>query len=625
MKYGGLAALSAAVLLLEITLTRIYSVTQGYHFAFLAVSLGLLGFGVSGTILFTMPQLWRRAGPRLLWVSALLFILTALGSYWAINRIPFDAYRLVLEPRMFLHLALFYLAPVVPFFFAGLALGGSISLEPKKAGGLYGASLVGAGIGALLALAGPAASGLAGAVGVVVALGVVASLAFTLASWARRLWLPVGIGLVVVVGGWWLAGQVDLRLSPYKALPQVLRQRDAELTWTQWNAFSRVDVVKSEGLHQAPGLSFSYSQALPTQTAFTVDWDNLSSLSSIAAEEAVFTEYLPTAVAHHLLQEPRVLVVEPGGGLDVLTALHGGAAEVLALVGNPLEAELLRGRFADEAGGTFTDPRVRVVVGNPRSYLAREGERFDLVVISLREAFRPVTAGAYSLAENHLYAREAFQAYFRHVDRGGLLMVARWVQTPPSEELRMMATVVEALEDLGVEELENKLAALRTLQTLTLVAKKEPFTPLEGERLRTFADALQFDLSYLPGLRPGELNRFFVLPEEVYYSAFQRLLEPAEREQLYREHPFNVAPATDERPFFFHFFRWRQVPDVLGQLGKEWQPFGGAGFLVVLAFLAVAVVVSTGMILVPLLLRRAEPRSEVGGGLGRRWGTLIRS
>ena len=145
MRYLGLGSISAAVLLLEITLTRVYSVTQGYPFAFLAVSLGLLGFGVSGTVLFAMPRLWREGRLRLLSTSALLFPITALGAYWAINRIPFDAYRLVVEPEMYLHLVLYYLVPVAPLFFAGLALGGAISLEPQKAAGLYGCSLVGSG------------------------------------------------------------------------------------------------------------------------------------------------------------------------------------------------------------------------------------------------------------------------------------------------------------------------------------------------------------------------------------------------------------------------------------------------------------------------------------------------
>ena len=171
MRYAGLAALSAAVVLLELTLTRVYSVTQGYHFAFLAVSLGLMGFGASGTVLFAAPLLWQKPRHGLLGYSALLFTLSVLGSYWAINLIPFDAYRLVVDPVMLLYLALYYLVPVVPFFFAGLVLCGALSLEPRKAGGLYGASLVGAGAGSLLALGGPAAWGPSGALGMVAFLG----------------------------------------------------------------------------------------------------------------------------------------------------------------------------------------------------------------------------------------------------------------------------------------------------------------------------------------------------------------------------------------------------------------------------------------------------------------------
>ena len=623
MRYLGLGAISAAVLLLEITLTRVYSVTQGYHFAFLAVSLGLLGFGVSGTVLFAVPRLWREGRHRLLSASALLFSITALGSYWAINRIPFDAYRLVVEPEMYLHLVLYYLAPVVPLFFAGLALGGAISLEPQKAGGLYGSSLVGSGAGALLALAGPAAWGPSGAMGLVVTLGAVAWWAFARGPLARRLGISATVGIALVALAWWLPAQVELRLSPYKSLPQVLRQQGAELKWTGWNSFSRVDVVSSGGLHQAPGLSLAYGQALPHQTALTVDGDNLTSLTASAPEDAVFTEFLPTSAAFQLLIQPRVLVVEPGGGLDLLTALHHGAAQVTALVGNPLEAELLGGEFAGQAGNVYRDPRVKVVVGNPRAYLSREEDRFNLIVVSLRDAFRPITAGAYSLSEDHLYSKEAFRAYFRQLAPDGLLMATRWVQTPPSEETRMTATVVEALEGLGVDSLDQKLAALRTLQTFTVLAKREPFTPGEIQELRDFAASRQMDLSYLPGPQEVELNRFFVIPGESYFSGIKRLLDPRQRQQFYREQTFDVTPITDDKPFFFHFFKWRQVPDVLARLGRVWQPFGGAGFLVILVFLAVSLVVSAVLIPVPLLFRKAAAGTGNGGSSPRGWAAMV--
>ena len=615
MTYVGLGALSAAVLLLELTLTRVYSVTQGYHFAFLAVSLGLFGFGVSGTALFMAPALWRRARHRLLGLSALLFTLTALVIYWAINYIPFDAYRLLLEPSMYLYMALYYLAPVPPFFFAGLALGGAISLDPGRAGGLYGASLIGSGIGAPLALVGPAAWGPAAALGVVVTLGALAWLAFNWAPPARRIALFGGVAAGLVLLGWWLPGAVELRISPYKALPQVLQQRGSDLAGTYWNPFSRLDVVKSEGLHQAPGLSFTYTGTLPRQAALTTDGDSLTSLTRTTPEKAGFTEYLPAAVAFDLLQEPRVLVVEPGGGLDVLMALHHGAAEVTALVGNPLEAELLTGRYSSEVANLFADSRVRVVAGNPRAYLSRDSGQFDLVVISLRDAFRPIAAGAYSLTENHLYSKEAFREYLRSLAPGGVLIATRWVQTPPSGDLRTVATVVEVLDALGTGDSADKLGVLRTLQTLTLIVKTEPFTSSEVQAIREFAASRQVDLSYLPRLAIEDTNRFFVLPEEYYFTGIQRILDPHQRQDYYRSQAFDVTPTTDDRPFFYHFFKWSQVPQVLARLGQVWQPFGGAGFLVVLGFLVVSVVASAVLILAPLVARRVD---QAESGRGRR-------
>lgn len=618
MRYLGLGVLSAAVLLLELTLTRIYSVTQGYHFAFLAVSLGLLGFGASGTVLFVAPGIWRKGRQRLLGLSALLFTLTTLAAYWAISLIPFDSYRLVLEPTMFLYLTLFYVAQVVPFFFAGLVLGGALSLEPRKAGGLYGASLVGSGAGALLALGGPASSGPVGALGVVATLGAIAWIALAAAPSARRLGLVGGVAAAVIAVGWLAPRMVEPDISPYKALPHLLRQQGATLVQTRWNAFSRIDVVTSDALHQAPGLSFAYTGTLPPQTAHTVDGDNMTVLTSVAPDDASFTEYLPTAVAYRLLARPRVLIVEPGGGLDVLSALHNGAARVVTLVSNPLEAELLREQFSDRSA----ESQVEVVAGNPRSYLARKGDRVDLVVLPLRDAFRPVTAGAYSLAETHIYTKEAFKAYFRRLSPQGMLMVTRWVQVPPSEEMRATATAIEAMEEMGIRDLEDKLAAIRTLQTFTLIAKKEGFTLDEVRIMRSFAASRQMDLSYLPGLEAAELNRFFVLPDEVYYSGIRSLLDPRQRPRYYEEQTFDIAPTTDERPFFFHFFRWRQAPEVLARLGKAWEPFGGAGFLVILLFLGIMLAVSTLLILAPLLLKRRSGRQENVPGAGARWATF---
>ena len=611
MKYVGLVTLSAAVLLFQLTLTRIYSVSQGYHFAFLAVSLGLLGFGASGTALFVASGLVKRLRERLLAWGALLFVLTTLGSFWLINVVPFDAYRLTVDRIMLLNMAVFYLAQVVPFFFAGLTIGGAITLDPSRSGSLYGSGLVGSGFGSLLALGGPAALGPAYALGLVLTLGTVSWAAFAFERRSMRVNQIVALGVLVLLAVGWLAPHaIETRMSPYKTLAQVLRQQGSDLVLTEWNAFSRVDVVDSDAFHQAPGLSVTYGESLPHQTVLTIDGDRLTTLTASTAAEATFTEFLPTAVAYSFVDDPRVLVVEPGGGLDVLTALHHGASQVAALLGNPLEAGLLEGRLDTASGQVFSDARVDVVAENPRGYLARQDDEFDVIVLSLRDAFRPITSGAYSLQESHEYTLEAFGEYLEHLAPGGVLMATRWVQTPPSEELRVAATVLQALEQRGADPLADKIAAVRTLQTLTVLAKPDGFSTEEADNVRDFVRTRRMDVSYLPGLQIEETNRVFILPEEHYYDGFLRLMDPDSRDEFLEEQRFEVAPATDGRPFFFHFFRWSQVPDVLSSLGTQWQPFGGAGFLVVIGFLIVSAVISGVLILVPLMIARSAPEDE---------------
>ncbi|MDP6666753.1 MAG: hypothetical protein QF357_05070 [Dehalococcoidia bacterium] len=609
MRYLGIGAVSAAVLLFELTLTRVYSVAQGYHFAFLAVSLGLLGFGASGTILFAGREYLLRRTRILLPLSAFLFTLAALGAYWAMNTIPFDSYRLIVDREMIGWMTAFYVVQIVPFFFAGLVLGGALVADPARVDRIYGSSLVGAGAGSLFALGGPSSTGPNGALLAVAVLGAFALVMLIYRRTTANI-AVAGAGVaVLVVSGVLVPLAVTLDVSPYKALPQLLLQEGVQLEVTKRNAFSRIDVVESGSLHQAPGLSFSYAGAIPPQRAVTVDADNATTISRSTKEEAEFSAYLPVAAAFEIVSAPDVLVVEPGGGLDILTALHHGARSITALSGNPIVADLLRDQFRPEIDAGILE----VLAGNPRSYLDRSDRKFDLVIVSLADSFRPVRAGAFSLSENHVYTSDAFSAYFDHMSPDGLLAATRWVQVPPSEEMRMVATVVEVLSDRPDVSAERAIAALRTLQTLTVFARTEEFEGRDLDALRTFARTRQMDLSYLPGISPNELNQYFVLPVEIYFRGITELLDEARRDDFYAGTQFNVKPLGDDRPFFFHFFRWRQLPDAVDQIGKTFDPFGGAGFLVVLLFLGVSIVVSCVLILLPLAFVKTTPAAHPDG------------
>jgi hypothetical protein len=156
-----------------------------------------------------------------------------------------------------------------------------------------------------------------------------------------------------------------------------------------------------------------------------------------------------------------------------------------------------------------------------------------------------------------------------------------------------------------------RIVALRGYNTATLYIKRNPFNAEELAALREFAAQRAFDLVYAPDLRLEEANRYNVLPEPVYYQSFNALLRANPRQAFYAAYPFEVSPPTDDRPFFGHFFKWSQTGQVLAELGKSWQPFGGAGYFVILALLALAVLSSAVVVMLPVAATRLARRRRV--------------
>lgn len=601
----GIALVSAAGLVFEIALTRIFAMAQGYHFGFLAISLALLGFGASGTVLALRPTLARGEVLRRLAQWSLAFSLCLIASYLAINYLPFDAYRVAFERVQLVYLVSYYLALVAPFFVGGLVLGLPLAAFPARAARAYAANLAGSGVGCIAALGALTSFGEVGAVLFAALLAALGAGAFALdVTYRARLVSSAGV-LVVLWGALSLAPPraFEVQLSPYRSLSQTLLLPDARLVFSATNAFSRVQVVESRAIRSAPGLSLTYRGELPMQRALFKDAESLSPLTDTAP--AALLEALPVTLAYRLRPNARALILEPGGGLEVLAALNAGAREIVIIEENPLVAAVARAY----APRVFTDARVRLVTVSARTFLARTREKFDVVHLALSEPFRPVTAGAYALGENYLYTREAFRAYLEHLTDDGILVIHRWLQLPPTEETRAGVLAIAAIEDatvIGPPSSVKHLLALRSFSTMLILAKRTPFTASEIERARAFATTQQFDWVAAPNLDVRETNRYHFLPHNDYYAAFQSLLDVARRASFLASDAYDLTPPTDDRPFFFHFFKWEQTPQVLRLLGKTWQPFGGSGYLILFVLLALSVLVSVALILAPLVTLRAN-------------------
>ena len=610
--YAGLFLLSAATLVFEINLTRIFSVAQFYHFAFMIVSLALLGFGASGTFLAIFPrQPTRPSGSRLsLPCLSWGFALAALGSYVLTLYVPFDSFSIAHDWRQSLVLALHYIALATPFFCSGTAVGLLLAARPDEANRTYAANLTGSAAGCLLAVVAPSLMGGEGTVLFAAALGIIAALAFQYNVSRFTLYIShlaqLTFVLLLLLAALHPPSFLEIRISPYKNLSYALLYPDAELVSRRWNGFSRVDVVRSESIHALPGSGFVCPAGPPPQLGLTVDGDDLSPISHVTPEfeSLPFTDCLLTALPYRLRPEARVLALEPRGGFDVLVALAEGARVVTAVEANPLIVEAVRAQGA-WAGNLYDDARVRVVVEEGRAYARQGPGLYDVALLSLTAPQRTVASGAYSLAEDYRYTVQAFSDYLARLDEDGLLAIVRWLQTPPSEAIRAFALAVEAVERTGGDP-ATSIVALRSYRQMLILARRGSFTGEELEAIRAFAPARSFDLVYLPDIRPDEVNQYNVLLQPDYYRACTGLLAAEDagrggrREAWYQAYSFDVEPPTDDWPFFGHFFKWGQVPDMLAMVGHTWQPFGGAGYFVLLGLLGLALLAAGALILLPL-------------------------
>jgi len=616
---GGVAATAASGLIFEIALTRVFAIAQFYHFAFLTVSMALLGLGASGSALAAFPRIGG-GGPR--WWSWLAGLqgLTTVGAYLVANALPFDSFAIAWDRMQLGYLAIYYLILAVPFFFGGLIVAVLLT-EARQPGGVasrlvYGASLVGSGLGCVVAIL---ALDVLGAEGVVV---LAAAVAMAAAPGFAALQAPklrtatlAGLAVGLLLMSVWVPAPLAMNLSPYKGLETALQFPGAEIVASSWDRGTRIDLLSSEGIRSLPGLSFTYTGRPPAQDGVTLDGDDLSPIPQLGPDEATYASHLLVALPWQLRPGAKTLVLEPRGGLDLLVGLAGGAGSIVAVESHGAIATLAR-----QSGSPLVDDaRIQWVIAEPRAFVERTGETFDVIDLALTAPYRPVTSGAYSLAEDYSLTVEAFRAYLERLEPGGILAVMRWVQTPPSEETRLVATAAAAMRDSEIQP-ESAVVVLRNYSNVLLLVQPDGWSFDELELVSDFAARERFDIVARPGLRGEETNRFSIVPDEEYSVLAAALLGNDQPTGVYEESKFDIAPPTDDHPFFGHYFRWSQAREVLDSLGRTWQPFGGAGYLVLVAFLLLAALSAIVLIVAPLAVRRRDGALAAQGGI--RWWTL---
>ena len=565
--YLGIFLIALSTLVLEIALTRVFSVSLWYQFGFMIISTALLGFGASGSWLAVRRDAFEGDIYAKLTRSTLLYSISVLIAFFVMVHIPLDPLKPLLpgttNPQaatveLVLYMGLYYAVIVVPFFFAGLTLGRAFSMWSQDVGKLYFSDLIGAGIGSfLVVLALYAFSGQQ----VVVLASIAAALAalafsFAVGKEARRVWLrPLSIGvysLLLIVAILPFADTIfKLYIPPSKPLHIAYDKADfpdVTLEFTGWTPFSRIDVMSQPGMKgQAWGLSGAYKGPLSEQKFITIDAAAMTAINKWGGtrEEIQWVNALPSSLVYRLQQDPNVLIIGPGGGIDVLVAWYNQPKQVTAAEINPLTVGIMQNQYREYSGGLYSDiPDVDVQVAEGRNFVARSKDVYDIIQFSQVDTWAAAAAGAYSLTENYLYTQDAFRDYISHLSDNGMLAIGRWYFDPPGQPLRLVTIGSAALAEIGVTDPSQHFIVVRAGDTSNVIMKKSPYTAEEIARIREITGPLYFDVLYAPDMLDAQDNPF-----ADFFNA-------EDKKAFYDSYPLDVSPTNDDKPFFFEYYGW---------------------------------------------------------------------
>ncbi len=527
--YTGLFLTTLSLLHFELFLTRIFSVTMWYHFAFMAISLAMFGLAAGAIFIELMKK--REAHPMLA-NFGLLFALTSAICFAAQLYIPADPEREIVWT------ALAFILAAIPFVFAGMVVCVALTRFPRHTGALYAADLAGSAAGCILTI--PILNHIHAPTAVILNAGIAALAAFAWPSNGKTRWIAGSCGALLLSLG---AINQSVKLVDIQWLKGGRNSHDG--LYEKWNAFSRIHVRELGSQPFGWGLSPRYRAKREigqlyldidsgAATVITKFDGNLNAVEHL--------KYDVTALAHYLRNPTSVLVIGIGGGRDILTSLAFGQRHVTGVEINPDILRLLTRRFGQYSGSLQNNPDVTLVHDEARSYVARSLESYGIIQASLIDTWAATSAGAYVLTENGLYTKEAWLTFLTHLTPDGILTMSRWYyEAQPAEILRLAALATASLMDIGVADPRQHVIIVRNQDVATIMVAKRPFSAADIDTVTKISKAMEFQ----PVLTP----RFAERPE------FEAISTPGQYEHLIRTYPLNIEAPTDDSPFFFHMLR----------------------------------------------------------------------
>jgi spermidine synthase len=552
--YTGLFMVVLATLMFEILLTRIFSVSMWYHFAFMAISVAMFGMTLGAILVYLLPNYFTQDRAKYhLALSSLLFAVFVVVSFLTHLSIPFAPDRSIAG---LYSIALTYAVISIPFVFSGICVCLALTRFPRQVSKIYAADLTGAAIGCLLPVYvlkivdGPTA------VIVVALFAGIGSILFATDATCKKL-----RGIVIIFSlllGSFAAIQAvfSSKQFPLLRLIWVKGQFENRPIYEKWNSFSRVRVWGNPNEPRKPfgwGLSSAYpfdqkvrelnmdidAYAYTPITAFD---GNLSDLE--------YMKYDVTNLVHYIRPESRVLIIGVGGGRDILSALAFEQKSVIGVEINNDIIKIVNQRFGDFTGHLDRNPKITFINDDARSYIARQKDKFDIIQSSFIDTYAATSAGAFVLTEDSLYTVEAWKIFLEHLTSDGVLTFSRWYWERPSEVYRLTSLARASLMHLGIENPRNHIVIVRHMRNnnwgvATILVGKKPFKDKDLDTIDAISSKMKFDV--------------LLSPRVSLDSTYTIVASAKNADSLMERFPTNITAPTDDSPFFFLTLRLRDV------------------------------------------------------------------
>lgn len=607
--------LSVSIISYQLLLIQILSIVQWYHFAYMIISIAMLGFGIAGTIISLFRNFLINRSDVLLPVFILtsLFLMVLAIAISQTDFIRFDSYLLFADYGHIPKLILTYLIFMLPFLFGALSIGIVFVKYVDKIGTLYFANMLGSGIGGIITIFLMWNFFPEQLPSVIALISLIAGL--ILIPKKQIIFFSIFTIITLSSIAYFYLNPFTLKVSEYKSISRILNLPETEIVKRESSPYGLLEIVNTPYLRYAPGLSLKYSGVILVNNAAFNNGDWLGPLISAGNDSLNPVEYSTEMLPYVITKNENALILGSGTGRQIITALINKVKTITAVESNRALMSLLTNEFQNEVDSVYTNSSVKIENISPRTYILSSQEKYDLITLPIIDAFGG-TSGMFSLQEQYLLTVESFSDMWDRLNDDGIITITTWIDYPFRNPLKIIATLSEMLWRQNINEHEEHIAAIKNWNTITISIKKSPLTQQEIESVRIFCNEMNFDPVILPGIHQAERERFNQLQDGSLYVLIDRILSSQEeREKVYNEYSFNIRPATDNQPYYSQFLMWQSIPLLAELFGDQSVAFFEVGYLILYITFAQIVLLALLLIMVPLF--------KLGFKGGKKFNTLV--